>query len=183
MGFAWRPITGRWSVLAKYGYIYDLAPVGQTTSSGANYDQESHIASIEANYEVNSYLDTAAKLAQRQTSTRLERGKGAWFSNNATYAAAQVRLKLRGFSNSNQSPMVANKKSNDLWNGWSVLSEYRMLKTENDGVKKGALVSIEKDINQYQKISVGYNFTDFSSDLSQLSYKSKGFFINFVGRF
>ena len=44
-------------------------------------------------------------------------------------------------------------------------------------------ISIEKDINQYQKISVGYNFTDFSSDLSQLSYKSKGFFINFVGRF
>ncbi len=183
LGFAWRPITGRWSVLAKYGYIYDLAPVGQTTSSGANYDQESHIASIEANYEVNSYLDTAAKLAQRQTSTRLERGKGAWFSNNATYAAAQVRLKLRGFSHFNQSSMATNKKSNDLWNGWSVLSEYRMLKTENDGVKKGALVSIEKDINQYQKISVGYNFTDFSSDLSQLSYKSKGFFINFVGRF
>lgn len=189
LGFAWRPVTGRWSVLAKYGYLYDLAPAGQISNNGSAYDQESHIFSIEANYELNRYIDLAGKLAQRQTITRLERGQGPWFSNNATYGAAQVRLKLRALtdlqlsSNKTSIDLSTTQASEDLWKGWAVLSEYRALKTEQDGVKKGALVSVEKDINKYQKISVGYNFTNFSSDISQLSYKSKGFFINFVGRF
>jgi hypothetical protein len=189
LGFAWRPITGRWSVLAKYGYLYDLAPLGQISNNGSAFDQESHIFAIEANYELNRDVELAGKLAQRQTLTRLERGQGPWFSNNATYGAAQVRLKLRALtdlqlsSNKTTIDFSSHQASDNLWKGWAVLSEYRALKTEQDGVKKGALVSIEKDINKYQKISVGYNFTDFSSDISQLSYKSKGFFINFIGRF
>lgn len=184
LGFAWRPTSGRWSVLAKYGYLYDLAPLGQQGNNRSTFDQESHIVSVEANYELNRQIDLAGKIAQRKTLTRLERGQGPWFSNNATYAAAQVKLKLRGLlgdsahTNSNSS-----QSKDDLWSGWAILSEYRALKTENDGFKKGAVISIEKDINKYQKISVGYNFSDFSSDISQLSYKSKGFFINFVGRF
>ena len=34
-----------------------------------------------------------------------------------------------------------------------------------------------------KRLGQGYDFTDFSADLSQLSYKSHGWFFNVVGRF
>jgi hypothetical protein len=32
------------------------------------------------------------------------------------------------------------------------------------------------------KIGVGYNFTDFSDDLTDLDYQNNGWFVNFVGK-
>jgi outer membrane protein W len=182
VGFAYRPLAGKWNVLAKYGYFYDLAPTGQISSNGSEFDQESHIVSIEGNYQVNPKLELAAKVAQRQTAMRLERGTGEWFRNNATYAAAQARLKLPSWLNQNNEGNKA-ENNNDMWTGWGITAEYRMLKTEKDGVKKGALVGIDKDINANMRLGVGYNFTDFSADLTQLSYKTKGFYFNLIGRF
>lgn len=177
LGLAWRPTQGRLNLLAKAQYLYDLAPVGQINLLSSQVDQQSQILSAEATYELNPNWELAGKLARRNTYTRLERGVGDWFSNDANYAAAQVRWHFgdRGVD--------AQGQVQDLWHGWSAMAEYRMLDVERDGLKQGALISLDKDLGKNLRFGVGYNFTDFSSDLSQLKYKSDGWFINLVGRF
>ena len=181
LGFAWSPIAERWNLLAKYAYLYDLAPISQVSSNGSEFDQKSHILSVEGVYELNKNWELGAKLAKRQTSIRLERGQGDWFTNNATYAAAQLRYKVSGRFTGKKNANPLDKDA--LTTGWALMAEYRMLKTEKDGVKKGVLVAVEKEITKNIRLGVGYNFTDFSADLSQLSYKSKGYFINLVTHF
>lgn len=181
LGFAWSPIAQRWNVLAKYAYLYDLAPAGQMSSNGSDYDQKTHILSAEGVYELNKNWELGGKIARRQTSIRLERGQGEWFTNDATYAAAQLRYKISGrfVNRKNANPLDMDA----LTTGWAIMAEYRMLKTEKDGVKKGFLCGIEKEITKNMRVGVGYNFTDFSADLTQQSYKSKGYFINLVTHF
>jgi hypothetical protein len=177
LGFAWRPRQGKLNLLAKYNYIYDLAPTGQINTIGSEFDQKSKIASVEATYALSSNWDLAAKLAHRETSMRLERGQGLWFSNDARYAAGQVRWHI-GDRGSDKEGLVK-----DLFQGWSAMAEYRMLSVEKDGVKKGALLSLDKDFGQNLRLGMGYNFTNFSADLSQLNYKHKGSFVNLVARY
>lgn len=181
VGFAWSPIAERWNMLAKYAYLHDLAPISQVSSNGSEFDQKSHILSIEGVYELNKNWELGAKLAKRQTSIRLERGQGDWFTNDASYAAAQIRYKMSGRFTGNKITQALN--SDALKSGWALMAEYRALKTEKDGVKKGFLVGLEKEITKNIRVGMGYNFTDFSADLSQLSYKSKGYFINLVTHF
>ncbi len=38
-------------------------------------------------------------------------------------------------------------------------------------------------MNENLKVGVGYNFTDFSDDLTDLSYRSRGVFLNILGKF
>ena len=48
--------------------------------------------------------------------------------------------------------------------------------------KSGALLGLYRHIGNNIKVGFGYNFTDFSDDLTDLSYTSQGVFINFVGK-
>jgi hypothetical protein len=47
----------------------------------------------------------------------------------------------------------------------------------------GFLVGVYRHINDNFKIGVGYNFTDFSDNLTDLSYSSYGWFINAIASF
>ena len=38
-------------------------------------------------------------------------------------------------------------------------------------------------VNENFKVGLGYNFTDFSDDLTDLSYRSRGVFVNLLGKF
>ncbi len=170
LGLAYRPINGRWNALGKYTYLYDLGSPAQ--SGGSNYDQSSQVFSVEGTYEANPRWEYAGKLAYRLSEARFGRGVGDWYSNNAIFAALQTRYHLGDRGD------VAN-----LWSGWSAMGEYRVLDVENDGQKGGMLVSLDKDINQYMKVGIGYNFTDYSSDLTDLDYDHQGWFLNILGRF
>lgn len=174
IGLAWRPTIGKLNVLGKFNYVYDLGPVSQTGSASA-FDQKSKIFSLEGTYTFSRYWEFAAKVARRNTQTRLERGQGLWFSNNATYVAGQARIKLDG--------LWEDSDDFDPWDDWGVTVEYRQLRTERDSVKKGALISLDKDLSRYLRFGIGYNFTDFSSDLTDLSYRHKGWFLNFLARY
>ena len=44
-----------------------------------------------------------------------------------------------------------------------------------------ALVAIYRYVVEHLKVGVGYNFTDFSDDLTDLSYDHQGVFLNMVG--
>ena len=47
--------------------------------------------------------------------------------------------------------------------------------------KSGALAAVSRYLGDHLKIGVGYNFTDFSDDLTDLSYDHHGAFLNLTG--
>ena len=47
--------------------------------------------------------------------------------------------------------------------------------------RRGALATIYRHLGSNLKVGVGYNFTDFSDDLTDLRYNHKGVFINLIG--
>ena len=47
----------------------------------------------------------------------------------------------------------------------------------------GALVAVYRHINDNIKMGVGYNFTDFSDDLTHLNYDRRGFFVNALAKY
>ena len=45
------------------------------------------------------------------------------------------------------------------------------------------LLAVYRHIGDNFKFGVGYNFTNFSDDLTNLSSKNKGVFLNAIGKF
>jgi len=43
------------------------------------------------------------------------------------------------------------------------------------------LVTIYRYLGEHFKVGVGYNFTDFSDDLTDLDYDHQGVFFNLIG--
>ena len=162
VGFAYRPWDNqRWGVFGRYTYLYDLATLGQL--GGAEYDQKSQILSFEGVYKLDQHWEFAGKLARREGEVRMGRGTGVWLDSATTFAAAQVRYDLR--------------------TQWHALAEYRWLDVRDGGTKQGFLVGVDRDLNKNFRIGVGYNFTDFSDDLTDFDYDHRGWFLNLVGTY
>ena len=67
---------------------------------------------------------------------------------------------------------------------WDLLLEGRRLKVyEADDERTGLLIGIYRHITDNFKIGAGYNFTDYSDNLTDLSYRSQGWFINAIASF
>ena len=66
---------------------------------------------------------------------------------------------------------------------WDFLIEARMIdvKAAQDKIK-GFLTASHRHFGQNLKVGSGYNFTDFSDDLTNLDYDAKGWFINIIGK-
>ena len=47
----------------------------------------------------------------------------------------------------------------------------------------GALVAVYRALSDHIKLGAGWNFTDFSDDLTNLSYTHRGAFLNLVAKF
>jgi hypothetical protein len=66
--------------------------------------------------------------------------------------------------------------------GWESLVEFRILSLKDISQgRRGALTAIYRYIGKNLKVGAGYNFTDFSDDLTDLSYDHRGVFINIIG--
>lgn len=161
-GFAWRPWNStRWALFGRYTYLYDLATLAQV--NGATYDQKSQVLSFEGVHKFDHHWEFAAKLARREGEVRFGRGTGAWFDSSTTFAAAQVRYELR--------------------QKWHALGEYRWLDVKDGGTRQGWLAGVDRDLGRNFRIGAGYNFTDFSDDLTDFDYDHRGWFLNFVGSY
>jgi hypothetical protein len=69
-----------------------------------------------------------------------------------------------------------------VFDKWELLLEGRMLDMSDlDEQSIGALVTVSRYVGEHFKVGVGYNFTDFSDDLTNLNYDAKGFFLNLTG--
>lgn len=160
MGFAWRPHDNtRWAGFGKFTYLYDVASLGQ--EGGNLYDQRSQILSLEGIRQLGARWELAGKLASRWGDYRTGRGEGAWLDSRADFAALQLRYRL--------------------FAQWEGLAEHRWLKVREGGVRKGWLVGVDRRVGENFKVGVGYNFTEFSDDMTELKYDQKGFFLNMAG--
>ncbi len=162
VGFAWRPFdSGKWALLGKYTYLYDVSSLPQIGDNVAFYDQRSQVLSLEGVYTPNTRWEFAGKLLRREGEVRFGRLAGQWADSGATFAAGQARYAF------------ADK--------WHALGEYRWLGVKDGGDRQGVLLGIDRDLGKNLRIGTGYNFTEFSDDLTDFDYDHKGWFLNLVG--
>jgi hypothetical protein len=165
IGYAYRPVLhDRFNALAKYTFFYNVPTTDQVTPRGeaAQFIQKSHIGSVDLTYDLTDNWSIGAKYAYRIGMLSLERDQPEFFDNKAQLMI--VRIDWR------------------LGQDWEGLAEGRMLDLlDLDEQRAGALVGIYRYLGEHIKAGVGYNFTDFSEDLSDLSFNHQGVFINVIG--
>jgi hypothetical protein len=165
LAFAYRPVDNdRLNTLAKYTYFYNVPTTDQITMQNiaAEYIQKSHVAAVDVTYDITPAISIGGKYAYRLGQISLDRENPEFFSNNANLYV--VRSDIR------------------FWENWEFLVEARLLHMPDlDEQRTGALTAISRYLGDHLKIGVGYNFTDFSDDLTDLSYDHHGVFINLTG--
>ncbi len=167
LGYGLRPVANdRWNTLFKYTYFFNLPAPDQEIADGAGSEfiQRSHILSADAVYELSRTWSLGGKLAFRQGELALDRENPDFFQSRArlTVLRADWHVLRR----------------------WDLVLEGRRLDLiDAEDTRDGALVGAYRHFGRHVKIGVGYNFTDFSDDLTDLSFDSQGAFINIVGKY
>jgi flagellar motor protein MotB len=165
LGYAYRPVQNdRLNALAKYTYFYNVPTTDQVSVQGtaAEFIQKSHIASLDAMYDLTQRWSIGGKYAYRLGQVSLDREEREFFDNSAHLVVLRTDLRLG--------------------QGWEVLVEGRVLDLPDiDERRSGALVTLFRQVGKNVKLGLGYNFTDFSEDLTDLSYDHHGVFVNVVG--
>jgi lipopolysaccharide assembly outer membrane protein LptD (OstA) len=175
MGYGYRPIDNdRLNTLMKYTYFYnvpfgDLSATDPLTgqvvgaSNPIDFIQKSHILSFDAIYDLTQRWSIGGKYAYRLGQLAQDRLNPEFFDSRASLYVLRADWHFT--------------------HRWDALIEGRMLDTPDAQDKRtGALLGLYRHIGENLKVGVGYNFTDFSDDLTDLSYNSQGVFFNFVGK-
>ena len=166
-GFAYRPVAhDRFNALAKYTYFYNMPSSDQVGQDGtsAQFLQKSHIAALDLSYDVTDRWTLGTKYAYRLSQVSLDRDDPDFFDNDAHLFI--LRSDYRFLRN------------------WESSVEGRILELPDlDERRAGALVTVYRYFGDHFKVGLGYNFTDFSEDLTDLSYDHHGIFLNVVGTF
>ncbi|MBE9568348.1 MAG: flagellar motor protein MotB, partial [Proteobacteria bacterium] len=175
MGYGYRPIDNdRLNTLMKYTYFYNV-PFGGLSSTdpltgqvvGASniidFIQKSHILSFDAIYDLTRRWSIGGKYAYRLGQLAQDRLNPEFFDSRASLYVLRADWHFT--------------------HRWDVLLEGRLLDLPDAQDRRaGTLVGMYRHVGENLKIGAGYNFTDFSDDLTDLDYNSQGFFINFVGK-
>jgi len=166
-GAAWRPVlVDRWNVLFKFTILDDQPSAAQVSSLGntIDYAQQSRVADIDAMYQTTSWLSLGFKYAIRNGDLKPTETVGNWFASEAQLWIARADVLFV--------------------RQWDGMLELRRLSIhETDDEKSGALLGIYRHMGNNLKIGAGYNFTDYSDNLTDVSYRRQGFFLNTIGKF
>jgi len=167
LGYAYRPVRhDRLDAFAKYTYFYNVPTTDQISPQNisAQFLQKSHIASLDLTYDLTKFWSVGGKYAYRLGEVSLDRENPEFFDNSAHLFI--LRNDLRFLKD------------------WEASVEGRLLDLRDvDERRTGALLALYRYVGNHLKVGVGYNFTDFSEDLTDLSYKHHGWFLNVVGSF
>ena len=167
IGFAYRPTEDdRLNALFKYTYLHDLPASDQVNSDNLNLGpkQRSHIVSADFIYDLNERLSVGAKYGIRVGEISASRTE-----ENFTRSTAQLGILRADYH------VVKN---------WDILLEARALKlSELEQVHYGALAGVYRHIGDNLKVGVGYNFGQFSDDLTDVTLDDSGVFVNVIGKF
>ena len=164
IGYAFRPINNeRLNVLARYRFLHDTFGQEVDGLSGARARQESHVFSLEGSYDLSRQWTLGAKVGGRFASTSASESD-PWVDNDAVLSIINARY--------------------HLVHNWDVLLEARRLDLKDAGISEtGVLGAVYRHIGNNAKLGIGYNFTSFSDDLTDLSNNDDGLFINLVAKF
>ncbi len=167
IGYAYRPIAhDRLNALVRYTYFYNVPSTDQVGQNGtpSQFLQESHVAAIDVSYDVFDVWTIGGKYAYRSSRVSLDREDPDFFSNDAH--------------------LYILRSDHRFLQNWETSIEGRLLDlTDLDERRAGALVTLYRYFGEHFKVGVGYNFTDFSEDLTDLSYDHHGVFFNVIGTF
>ncbi|MCB1755277.1 MAG: hypothetical protein KDJ38_07130, partial [Gammaproteobacteria bacterium] len=162
IGFAYRPaLNDRFNLLARLTYIYDLPSSGQDTTA---VDERSWVLATEGAYALTPRWELGAKLAGKKGEVRQQRGAGPWFDSTAHFYAGRLRY--------------------HMIHEWDALAEYRWLESvEDETVRSGALLALYKHVGEHVEVGLGFNFTDFNDDLTNLNYDNRGWFLDIAAKY
>jgi hypothetical protein len=165
VGYAYRPVRNdRLSALAKYTYFYNVPTTDQVIAQGTpvEFIQKSHIAALDLTYDLTADWSVGGKYAYRMGQVSLDREDPDFFDNSAHLLVLRADWRFH--------------------KDWESLAEARLLELPDvDQARSGALVAVYRYLGEHLKIGAGYNFTDFSDDLTDLSYDHQGAFVNVIG--
>jgi hypothetical protein len=154
----------RLNILGKYTYFYNVPSTDQVVlqNTAVEFIQKSHIASLDLTFDLTADWTVGGKYAYRMGQVSLDREQREFFDNTAQLAVIRADWRFR--------------------KGWESLFEARMLDLPDLGQRRsGGLLAVYRYLNRYLKVGAGYNFTDFTDDLTDLNYDHQGAFINFIG--
>ncbi|MEE4163497.1 MAG: hypothetical protein V2I25_13410, partial [Woeseiaceae bacterium] len=158
VGYAVRPVThDRLNVLAKYTYFYNMptTDVQGRQNIAIEFLQKSHVASVDVTYDLTHNFTIGGKYAHRLGQVSLDRENPEFFDNNASLYVVRGDYRFR--------------------ENWEFLVEGRLLAMADiDERRSGLLAVVSRYIGDNLKVGVGYNFADFSDDLTDLNYDHQG---------
>ena len=165
LGYAYRPVEhDRLNALVKYTYFYNVPTTDQLTlqNVAAEFVQKSHIASVDITYDITPTFSIGGKYAYRLGQVSLDRENPEFFDNGASLYVIRGDYTFR--------------------KNWELLVEARLLDMSDiNESRSGALATVSRYLGDHLKIGVGYNFTDFSDNLTDLSFDHHGVFLSLTG--
>jgi outer membrane protein OmpA-like peptidoglycan-associated protein len=168
MGAAYRPVDNdRWNTLFKYTNFYNVPAPGQVlaASTANQYSQQSQILNVDTVWDAKPWLSIGFKYGLRigELKDNLTPGS-AWFSSQANLMAVRADW--------------------HFVKEWDALVELRELRAlEAQDANAGVLLAVYRHFGDNMKFGVGYNFTNYSDDLTDLSYHSHGWFMNGIVKY
>ncbi|MEJ1959119.1 MAG: OmpA family protein [Nitrosomonadales bacterium] len=168
LGAAYRPVDNdRWNTLFKYTNYYNEPSPGQVaTSTTANdYSQKSQVLDVDTVWDAKPWLSLGFKYGFRIGELMDNSTPGSpWFASHAN--------------------LVVLRADWHLVKEWDGVAELRDLKAlEADDARAGALLAVYRHMGNNMKFGAGYNFTNYTDNLTDLSYRSHGWFLNGVAKY
>ena len=165
VGYAYRPVgNDRLNALVKYTYFFNVPAAEQVngTSTTAGVMQRSHIASLDVSYDLTPRWTLGGKYAYRLGQVSMDRVNPEYFDSTAHLYVLRADWRFL--------------------HKWDALVEGRLLDLPDaQDRRSGVLLGLYRHLGNNLKVGGGYNFSDFSDDLTDLSYRHQGVFINIVG--
>jgi flagellar motor protein MotB len=165
VGYAYRPVRNdRLNALVKYTYFYNVPTTDQlgASNTATQFLQKSHIAALDVTYDVTANWSVGGKYAYRLGEASLDLVQPSFFDDTAQLEVLRVDWRFL--------------------KEWDGLAEVRQLSLPDiNQSRRGVLAAMYRHISKNLKAGVGYNFTDFSDDMTDLKYNHRGIFFNIIG--
>ena len=166
LGYAYRPVNhDRLNALLKYTYFFNVPAAEQESviNSGSDVIQRSHIGALDVMYDLTARWTVGGKYAYRLGEVSQDRVNPEFFSSQAYLYVLRADY--------------------HFLHKWDGLIEGRMLDLPDaQDQLSGVLVGLYRHIGEHLKLGAGYNFSNFSDDLTDLDYDHQGLFINLIGK-
>ncbi|MDI6786865.1 MAG: SdrD B-like domain-containing protein, partial [Planctomycetota bacterium] len=169
--FAYRPTKyDKYNFIGKFNYLEEQGTPAQARPQGMTTNTKAIVFALEGGVDVTRSLQIVEKVAYRnniETVTGLP-------ELDKDVSMLALRLNYRLFSS--LKPL----------DKWIVGLEYRLLNVAlSEDSRTGGVFEIERPVGDNLMLGFGYNFVDFSDDLTQLSrnYKIQGAFIRLTAKY